>query len=323
MQPFLVIISWQQSKHEIELMHSLEKDTPVDFLILNSSETEINTYRYAKSDELLKISKEILSDYATTLLIGGEAQAIFKNKCENIIIENGNSIWSVDANLKKVFCKNNNHLELMRYFFIKNYEVFMDDNLQVFKGLTLAEFTLITQLICLNNGNELDKLLRNETPLYFPEKPATLNAFPFLNSEKLPTAAGILQIATNQNNKMNTLNLPVFILLKPHLHLWIYTKPFATTGSLEYDLKKLLKETHHRLEEVKFVSFSNLASWNDHNILFMDNFETDNELELVFNFDTISTDMETFAISHGHNLLGERSSKSSRMVLLCKEKRLL
>lgn len=321
MFPFLAIFSGRPGESFSELLQCLEKETPVDFLFIDSSDTNNPTYRYTTSQNILQDIQEIMGDYNTVLLVGDKTQEVFNAHCKSIISNEKNSLWQIDPLRKKVHCKEETDLDLLRYFFIKGFQVYCNDTLQSFKGLTLSELTLITNMICLKDGDQLDTLLRREAILYFPQKPTSLNAYKYLQIKETAMAEGVLEIADESSSEKTNRNLPVFILLQPTLHLWVYTKAFATAGSIDYDLKKLLKEIHRHKEEVKFGAFSPEACLNDHIFSFMDNFEADNELELAFNLVTIRPEIEAFAKTKGLNLLGDRSSKTSRLLILSAEKR--
>jgi secreted Zn-dependent insulinase-like peptidase len=104
----------------------------------------------------------------------------------------------------------------------------------------------------------------------------------------------------------------------PDLALWVYAKPFATLGSLTFDLQKFLKEVGQVKEAIKSGAFSQSSGLNEQNLLFMDDFSPDNELELTFNMDTMRAELESKATKQGFQLLGERISKSARLLLLKK-----
>ena len=314
MKPFLALFAGNPREFYPEPQAFLEKETPVDFLFIDATSTDSYTYRYSSSTNLLKELQEIINDYPLLLLFGAQVEATFQSSCKPITEDSDVSLWFIDPILKKVRCENEDFLELQRYFFIKGYEINIQGTVQKFKGLTLAEFEMITQTISLNERDLLDELLRREALLSFNEKPSTLDAYAFIQRESNAQTEGNITTA-NKPTEISS-GKPVFLLLKPNLHLWVYTKAFATAGSLDYDLQKLLKETKHRKEEVRYCTFTQESCINDHIFMFMDNFESDNELELAFKLDTIRQEVEDVAKSKGFNILGERTSKTSRIFLL-------
>lgn len=316
MLPFLALILGNPSTHFPELIRTLTKETPVDFLFIDANETEENTYRYTTSESLSQEVQIIIDDYSSLLLIGKGTAEIFQSRCADIFQKKNINFSLVDPDLKTLRCQKENNLDLLRYFFIKGYSVFINNNLQKFKGLTLAEFTLLTELICLKNEDQFDEMLQREALFCFPGKPPALDAYPFIKPQETPHTEGFIEVLESPQQNVSMHTAPVFTLIKPTLHLWVYTKPFATSGSLDYDLQKLLKESRHRREEVKYCSFTPEAHLSDHLFSFMDNFEPDNELELEFNLDTIKQEIETYAKTKGLQILGERSSKTSRIILL-------
>lgn len=316
MQPFLALILGNPSSQFPELIRTLTKETPVDFLFIDANETDENTFRYTTSENLLQEIQVIMGDYSTLLLIGKRTEEIFQQQCPDIFQKKRLNFSLIDPPSKKLWCQKENNLDLLRYFFIKGYSIYINEILQKFKGLTFAEFTLLTDLICLKNEDQLDEMLQREALFCFPKKPPSLDSYAFIKSQETPQTEAFIEILENPHQDLAKRTIPVFTLIKPMLHLWVYTKPFATAGSLDYDLQKLLKETRHRKEEVKYCSFSPKAHLSDHLFSFMDNFEPDNELELEFNLDTIQHDIEAFAKTKGLQTLGERSSKTSRIILL-------
>lgn len=318
MDPFLAVFAEPSAENCLDLQGILEKNTPVDFLIITEKAGANNTYRYTTVKNILNDFTEIQNDYATILIIGETAQQMLRNHSLSQNGENGPVICFVDPTLKSLSSKVEFDEELMRYFSINGYQILINDIPQKCMGLTLSEFEALTGSKCLENREELDKLLRAEAPIHIKFFDQNLTSFLFLQSQLTPQSRAIIQMQNNNPSIEKSSSIPVFTMARPNLELWVYAKPFATLGSLTFDLQKFLKEVGHRKEAIKSGAFSQNSSLNEQNLLFMDDFSPDNELELTFNMDTMREELNSKATKQGFQLLGERISKSARLLLLKK-----
>jgi hypothetical protein len=314
MEPFLAVFADSQLSSFIDLHKNLEKNTPVDFLVITEKSGENITYRYTTPEKIFNDMTEIQNDYGTILFIGDIPN--HQSSIQNQTV--GPVICFVDAIKKTVSSSREFDEDLIRYLSINGFQVFINQKHQKCIGLTVSEFETLVEATCLQNREELDKMLRAEEPLYLSFSQPNLTPFLFLQKELTPHTRGVVQLQNNipPNEKLST--LPIFIMRTPDLALWVYAKPFATLGSLTFDLQKFLKEVGQVKEAIKSGAFSQSSGLNEQNLLFMDDFSPDNELELTFNMDTMRAELESKATKQGFQLLGERISKSARLLLLKK-----
>jgi len=320
MEPFLAVFTEPFHENGKKIMCLLEKNTPVDFLVITENEGTNNTYRYATKAKFLETISEIQNDYASILIFSDGNT--FPNNFEDHLLNQASTqnpiIALIDPTLKTVSSKLEFDEELMRFFSLNGFQILINNAKKKFVGLTLTEFESLTASKCQENHQELDKMLRSELPMHIMFFNQNLAPFSFLQNQLTPQCRGVIRLQTNASAIDKTGSLPLFTMVKPDIELWVYSKPFATLGSLTFDLQKALKEIGCRKEAIKSGSFTQNASVNEQNLLFLDEFSPDNELELSFNMDTIREELSAEAAKQGFQLLGERISKSARLLLLKK-----
>lgn len=314
MNPYLLIIDQETLTTDASFLQILETDSPVDVLVITDKEGENQTYQYLNPNELKAFFETTAEDYETILLAN---TVILKSINEANLKVDG--YFNIAKN--ELFLLNELSEDTLRYFHCKEIAIFYEGKRLNIKGLTLGEFENLTKCICLNHRPELDQLLRSEAPIYCQfNYPATPLTHFIKNSPDIGVKA-ILSLASKEGHELSQNGLiQHFFFLKPHIELWVFARPFATLGSLNFDLNKVIKEAKVGREAIASCVLSTECPGTESVFSFTEAFAINNELELNLNMDTMREELESIAQSNGCRIIADRVSKTSRIILVDKEK---
>ncbi|PCJ62961.1 MAG: hypothetical protein COA79_02270 [Planctomycetota bacterium] len=317
MKPFLAISFTEEENLYEKFLDRISANTPIDILRVNALEQKSSLDIYINDSELLSTLKLNRMDYSTILLSKTQPDSSIAKLTIEWIHSIKQPYTQINLIEKKVTFYYSETLDIHRHLYIIEKLDIQTNNMDLeFNDLTVEDIEKVTQQIAINNREELNKLLKAEAPQFLTNKfnKDLLRFDCFTDDSDQQNIIGEVVLADQLSIKNN--HFPTFTFIKPYKVLLVWCNKNTSEGQLKYELKKLLKQSKSKVNEIKSARISIESEGLEEIISFLESNLIDNEIDVTFNKDTIAADILTHIGNQDWEIVSEKKSDNSRMILV-------